>query len=265
MATLTNRFREPLPTWTAAIRNEAQEKIVSSIAARACCEGDAPAIREILIRFWPFVDVFPQIIRRGCARLIRRELITTRLAKVHRILDLLSLLILAKSTLSEIERDETDHRRLWLRTMEALGLSPTSLDNTPIPSIGTLMAVVGEHCDPPTMFLRFAGVEILAESISETLLQSDRFRATVGTKGLGWFLVHTARPTHGEESHESLTYRLAFAFQDIPPDQERVNAIVQQVIGVFVEAGEAIMKLRNSGSLCGISETVKQTERVPWN
>ena len=119
MGTFTDRYSKPLPGWVSDIKEGVKHKVISSIASQACREGNIPALRQLLIVFWPFVDEFPKIIRRGCVKFIKHELITDP----GNADDLLSLLVLADKTLTLIERDEADHRELWIKAAEAVGLT----------------------------------------------------------------------------------------------------------------------------------------------
>ena len=231
MGTFTDRYSKPLPGWVSDIKEGVKHKVISSIASQACREGNIPALRQLLIVFWPFVDEFPKIIRRGCVKFIKHELITDP----GNADDLLSLLVLADKTLTLIERDEADHRELWIKAAEAVGLTYQDLEQYPIPLVKKLIAEMEAWADPAAMFLRFAAVEIMAEVASWHFLESQQFRQAVGTKGSEWFLAHTE---HGDESHESLTYRLAFAFRESGITHEEASALIQPLIDLFVEAAE---------------------------
>ena len=232
MGTFTDRYSRPLPNWVSDIKEGVKHKVISSIAAQACREGNIPALRQLLIVFWPFVDEFPKIIRRGCVKFIKHELITDP-GNAH---DLLSLLVLADKTLTLIERDEADHRELWIKAAEAVGLTHRDLEQPPIPLVEQLITEMERWADPAAMFLRFAAVEIMAGVASWHFLESPQFRQAVGTKGSEWFLAHTE---HGDESHESLTYRLAFAFRESGITHEEASALIQPLIDLFVEAAES--------------------------
>jgi len=231
VGTFTDRYSKPLPGWVSDIKEGVKFKVISSIASQACREGNIPALRQLLIVFWPFVDEFPKIIRRGCVKFIKHELITDP----GNADDLLSLLVLADKTLTLIERDEADHRELWIKAAEAVGLTYQDLEQYPIPLVKKLIAEMEAWADPAAMFLRFAAVEIMAEVASWHFLESQQFRQAVGTKGSEWFLAHTE---HGDESHESLTYRLAFAFRESGITHEEASALIQPLIDLFVEAAE---------------------------
>jgi hypothetical protein len=98
-----------------------------------------------------------------------------------------------------------------------------------------LITEMGTWTDPAAMFMRFAAVEIMAEVASWHFLESQQFRQAVGTKGSEWFLAHTE---HGDESHESLTYRLAFAFRESGITHEEASTVIQSLIDLFVETAE---------------------------
>jgi hypothetical protein len=228
----TDRYSKPLPGWVSDIKAGAKYKITSSIASQACREGNIPAMRQLLIVFWPFVDEFPKIVRRGCVKFIKHEL----MSDPGNADDLLSLLVLADKTLTLIERDEADHRELWIQAAEAVGLTYQDLVQSPIPLVNKLITEMETWTYPAAMFLRFAAVEIMAAVSSEHFLESPQFRQAVGTKGSEWFLAHTE---HGDESHESLTYRLAFAFRESGITHEEASALIQPLIDLFLEAAES--------------------------
>ncbi len=237
MGIFTDRYSRPLPDWVCDIKEEVTSKVKSSIASQACREGNIPALRQLFISFWPFVDEFPKTIRRGCVKFIKHKLITDP----GNADDLLSLLVLADKTLTLIERDEEEHRELWIKAAEAVGLTYEDLEPYPVPLVQKLITEMDTWNDPAAMFLRFAAVEIFAEVASGHFLDSQEFRQAVGTKGSGWFLAHTK---HGDESHESLTYRLAIAFRENGISHEEASALIQPIIDLFVEAADnAVMTL----------------------
>ena len=234
MGTLTDRYSRPLPGWVYDIKERVKDKVINSIAAQACHEGNVPALRQLLIVFWPFVDEFPKIIRRGCVKFIKRKL-TTDPGNAD---DLLSLLVLADKTLTLLEKDEEDHRELWVKAAEAVGLTYQDLEQPPIPLVEKLTTEMETWTDPATMFLKFAAVEIMAEVASRHFLESQQFRQAVGTKGCEWFLAHMP---HGdeEESHETVAYRLAIAFRDSAITCEVASALILPLIDLFVETAES--------------------------
>jgi hypothetical protein len=232
VGTFTSRYARPLPGWVSDIKDGVKNKVIHSIAAQACREGNISALRQLLTVFWPFVDEFPKIVRRGCVKFIKHELITDP----GHADDLLSLLVLADKTLTLIEKDEEEHRALWIKAAEAVGLTPQDLDQPAISSVKKLTTEVETWADPAAMFLQFAAVEIMAEVASGHFLESQKFRKAVGTKGSEWFLAHTPR---GEESHESLAYRLAMAFRDSAITHEEASGLIQPLIDLFVETAES--------------------------
>ena len=231
METRTDRYSRPLPDWVDDIKGEVTDKVKRSIASKVCREGNIPALRQLVVIFWPFVDEFPKIVRHGCVKFIKHKLITDP----GNADELLSLLVLADKTLTLIERDETEHRALWIKTAEAVGLTDQDLERPPIPLVKKLTTEMKTWTDPAAMFLRFAAVEIIAEVVSWHFLESPQFRKAVGTKGLEWFLAHTR---HEDESHESLTYRFAIAFSESGITHAEANALIQPLIDLFVEAAE---------------------------
>ena len=242
MGTFIDRYARPLPGWVSDVKEEAKKKVIHSIAAEACYEGNVPALRQLLIVFWPFVDEFPKIVRRGCVKFIKHQLITDP----GHADDLLALLVLADKTLTLIEKDEEEHRVLWIKAAEAVGLTLQDLEQPAIPPVKKLTTEVETWADPAAMFLQFAAVEILAEVASWHFLESQQFRKAVGTKGSEWFLAHTPQ---GEESHEALAYRLAMAFRDSAITHEEASALIQPLIDLFVETAESAVATVVSSAL----------------
>ena len=244
MGTFIDRYARPLPGWVSDVKEEAKKKVIHSIAAEACYEGNVPALRQLLIVFWPFVDEFPKIVRRGCVKFIKHELITDP----GHANDLLSLLVLADKTLTLIEKDEEEHRVLWIKAAEAVGFTHQDLEQPPTPLVERLTREVETWTDPTAMFLRFAAVEIMAEVASGHFLESHKFRKAVGTKGSEWFLAHTPHGD-GDESHEALAYRLAMAFRDSAITHEEASALIQPLIDLFVETAESAVATVVSSAL----------------
>jgi len=231
VGTFADRYVRPLPGWVSDIKEGVKNKVINSIAAQACRQGNISALRQLLTVFWPFVDEFPKIIRRGCVKFIKHELITDP----GHADDLLALLVLADKTLTLIEKDEEEHRALWIKAAEAVGLTYQDLEQPAIPSVKKLTTEVETWTDPAAMFLQFAAVEIMAEVASGHFLESQQFRQAVGTKGSEWFLAHTPQ---GEESHEALAYRLAMAFRKSAITHEEASALIQPLIDLFVETAD---------------------------
>lgn len=207
-----------------------------------CREEDALKIakKTLMIRFWPFVDEFPEIIRRHQLRIFFREFLRHPLGSIF----LADAMI---KILSGIRSDEKDHRSLWLDTSSALGLSETDLyfgnasQNEDWYLVQDLIKKVGENVSifrnkilPSTSLLRLAAVEIVAESISHELIVVFN---DFGEKATAWFKAHIYHK-EGVISHEELVYKLAFAFDGKDPDKEKVDTIISEVVDLFVEAGE---------------------------
>src|SRR3989449_5750101 len=144
MGTFTDRYSKPLPGWVSDIKEGVKFKVISSIASHACREGNIPVLRQLLIVFWPFVDEFPKIVRRGCVKFIKHGLITDP----GNADDLLSLLVLADKTLTLIERDEAEHRELWIKAAEAVGLTYQDLEQPPTPLVKKLITDMESWTDP---------------------------------------------------------------------------------------------------------------------
>lgn len=230
MANWAERFCLPVPSWISDIKREVEEKVAGCKIAEACLTGERKFIKEFLVCYWPFVDVFPKIISRGAVRLLARELV--RELNTKNIFEFSSLGV---EILSEIRRDESSHRELWLKTAESVGLTYRDLNSSSYPEVTAISELVGEDSETYVMFLRFMAVEMVAEAVSKILLQSPSFKAVVGNEGRQWFDVHV---THENGmTHEELAFRLAMAFYAGEPAKDGINPIILEVVDLFVAAG----------------------------
>jgi pyrroloquinoline quinone (PQQ) biosynthesis protein C len=234
MGNLVDRFNEPLPRWVEDVDREACAKLSASAFARECRSGNVSVIRELIFRFWPFVDAFPKMINQGCLHLLKEDLFRS-----HG-LELIGLFRAGFELLLGIEKDEENHRSLWLKTADALGLSYGELERTPSAEVRAINDSVGEETDPSTMLLRFVAVEIVAESVSKDFLSSKNFVSALGEQGVHWFRVHVA---HNGITHEELALHLAFSLYDDELNKDRVNAVVQPVVDLFIMAANKCAEL----------------------
>ncbi len=234
---LSERFDSLLPPWMQEIRVEAYQKISESRFAGLCYVGNEEAMRLLIIGLWQFVDDFPHIVGRG-----KRCLTRLSHVEMHGMKEMISLLRKTKKILREIQTDEEDHRNLWLETGRALGLIyPENFKQEPLPEVKNWIKAVDEESDPLTMFLKFAAIEIIAESISKHLLPSSNFTAVLGKRGCEWFRLHTVH--HPGVSHEELALRIGFAFCQGDPIKNLCNATIQNIVDHFVIAAEACLTL----------------------
>lgn len=188
-------------------------------------------MRGLVLGLWPFIDEFPKSIIRGASRL----LIKNSLPKDRLLLN--TLLHRGPQMLSGIRKDEENHRKFWLETGRALGLNyPLDFDRPVLPQTQAWINEVIHQSDLLTMFLRFAAVEILAEAISIYLLSSKAFTSVLGDRGCEWFRVHAEHEPG--MTHEELILRTAF-FVDKHPTKEYVNSVIQNVVNLYITAGEA--------------------------
>ena len=150
--------------WLADVKEEAFRNVADSPLTKGCAEGKVASLFALLIGFWPFVDSFPKI--------TRSKYSGTRDLKAK---------ILAK-----MESDERGHRALWLQTCAELGITPQKLgEHGPLPRMQRLISVIGEDTDLPVSFLRFLGIEIVAEAVSEGLIQHIPFQEALGGERVG--------------------------------------------------------------------------------
>lgn len=251
MNSLINKFEQNLPEWTDEIKNESHKKIRSSQLILDCREFNRGAMKTLMIRFYPFVHIFPKIIELQKERILKRE-------KWRHPFSIRQLGGRCGEILSEIGRDEESHRKLWLNTSLALGLSEEDLHVKQFYQnpkarfrVQKIIDIVGAKADSSTTLLRFAAIEIIAESISHELIIifSDLDAEVVkrvengesefaNLKPSQWFQVHVYHK-EGVMSHEELVYRMVFAFDGKTPEKDRANKVIQEIVDLFIEAGKA--------------------------
>jgi pyrroloquinoline quinone (PQQ) biosynthesis protein C len=222
---------DPLPAWISEVKVEAAVKITAAAFACACRQADLAVMRGLIVGLWPFVNKFPRCIMRGVAKVSKTSAFNER--------ELLNTLLYRSSqSLTRIQRDEENHRKLWLEAGRALGLDfPHHFNRAIPPETQTWINAVNAAVDPFTLLVRFAAIEIIAETVSVDFLASKAFTSTLGQSGCEWFRVHAA---HEQEiTHEELELRLAFGFLEGPPDELLTNQIIQHIVNFFVAAADA--------------------------
>lgn len=241
MRSLIERFNEPLPLWLFEEKQKFFSQIWQSPLMQACKRGEPEAMETLMIRYWPFVDKFPEIIRKHQLRIFAREFLR------HPV-DVLFLLNNITKILGEIKGDEANHRSLWTDTSYALGLTLEDLYlgedfyGAPEPEIYDIIKKVGESvsifgnkgCSSSTALLRLSAVEIVAEGIS--LYVRNEFKK-ISNSAAKWFEVHMFHKD-GVMSHEELVYRMAFALDEKRPEREEVKEVIGEVVDLFIKAGE---------------------------
>jgi hypothetical protein len=248
-----DRFKQPVPSWVAEIKNEAFQKISSSPFAVACRGGDMRLARELFLRFWPFVEAFPKIINRSCVEILKKELVKTFG------LEIIDLFRLGVQVLSSMQKDEEDHRELWLKTAAVLGLTSSDLRQPPIPQVRTVTSVIAKDAEPYIKFLRFVAVEMVAESVSEDFLSSETFQSALGKDGLRWFEVHA---THRGMSHEELAFRLARALHRRESTKEETHAVIHHVVDLFISAAETWRGFKQPSELFSVEQAAVTTSKL---
>jgi len=234
MTSLLERFSQPLPGWVDEINHEVFQRVSAGYYAKECRSGNINVVREIIYRFWPFIDAFPGMVNRGCLCLLKEDLFT------NYGVGLVGLLRTGFSFLMGMEKDEENHRSLWLKSAGALGLSRGDLQQMPILEIETIIQSVGEDADPFTMLLRFVTVEIVAESVSKDFLSSREFVSALGAEGTHWFRAHVG---NAGMNHEELALRLVQSLHDKEMDKDGVSAVIQPMADLFITAGEKCAEL----------------------
>ena len=194
------------------------------------------ALRGLILNYWPFVDTFPKQISTAAARMLQGTPLVG-----YNYEDLSKLWELASALLQGMKNDEMAHRELWIKTAHSLGVDGQLGRDKPLDEVNQVIATIGEAADRFTTLLRFVTVEIVAESLSATLLASDAFKATVDGPGRQWFVAHVTHEPEGL-THEELALRLAMAIHDPYPTETEVEDIIRGAVSRFTEAGEACMR-----------------------
>lgn len=205
------------PAWLPGLKEETLEKVSNSPLTQGCAKGYTESLRALMIGFWPFVDSFPDIINSKYARSGNR----------------------GAQILAEMEQDERGHRILWLQTCEVLAIDEKEMEHEPLPRMRRLIQVIGEDTQPYISFLRFLGVEIIAEALSVALMEHAPFQEQLGERGQEWFKVHlnAVNEAHAT-SHEALTIRLAKQHAGPSGSETQFAKEVAQTVDLFIEAGE---------------------------
>lgn len=234
MKSLEEKFLMPLPKWLRNIEVESYHRICNAKFAKDCKGGDALALKKEFLGLWPFVDKFPEMVINGCWGVLK-----PRLLWQYGIRDLLNLHQHSRRALLSISTDEKTHRMLWLESCDVLGLKfPSDFYRDTLPAVQGWIDAVNQTKDPFKMFVGFVAVEIIAESISVNMLESQALKNTMSNRGIKWFQVHIASD-HAAMTHEQLAWRLAFALHSSIPTETECNAVVQNIISCFLSAGQA--------------------------
>lgn len=248
---LIQRFQSEIPSWFPEVKEIAMGKISALPLVQACARGDKEAAKLLLAGFAAFIEQFPEHIDQATRVMVRRKHLTPSQKEHFR-----PLLKKVSRLLPSIRKDELEHRLLWIKSSEALGISEDSyLRNADmgyeVPDMQELLALTGDSSVTGRTLVRFAAVEIVAEALSRTVLASDEFRALMGTTGLGWFKVH-AEHHGGGETHETLVLKLAFSLLrrekqiDRPADPNPIDVgrWIQETADAFVKvANECYLKV----------------------
>lgn len=239
-ATLINfkeKFHTPSPPWFKEIEEEANRRIISAPFAEVSRMGKKETMDRLMLNLWPFVKIFPRLVRNGYIRLFNPGMYFQ-----YGVGNMLSLSYHSMAFLSSIANDEKSHRELWLDSSAALGLTyPKDFERPITPETQAWIDEVVEKNNPADMFLAFVAIEFIAESISKDLLKSEQFKNVFGnTKaGLGWFTVHTV--DHGDISHANLELHLSLAFRPETDESahESAKRVILGVVDKFLAAANA--------------------------
>ena len=231
------KFHTLPPAWFEEIEKKADRRITSAPFAEVSRMGKKEAMDRLMLNLWPFVKVFPKLVRNGYIRLF-----SPRMYMRFGIGNMMSLSYHSIVFLSGIESDESNHRDLWLGSSAALGLAyPKDFERPITPETQAWIDEVAQKTDPADMFLAFVAIEFIAESISKDLLKSEQFKNVFGNSknGLGWFAVHTV--DHGDVSHANLELHLSLAFRPQTDEHARESAerVILGVVDKFLAAANA--------------------------
>jgi len=58
-------INQPVPSWTATIKPEVRIQVEASPIMVGCSQGKHPYLNMLMMGYWPFVDVFPNILNRA--------------------------------------------------------------------------------------------------------------------------------------------------------------------------------------------------------
>lgn len=183
-----DRGRETL-LWLADVKEKALAMVEASPLTQGCAVGDMGSLRSLMIGFWAFVNAFPGIIESKYGAV----------GDDHR----------AAKTLAGMEADERSHRAKWIDTCRAIGIDEPQLVGQPLPLMHDLIDFVSEDTALHNTFLRFLGVEIIAETLSEALMRHEAFREALGKVGQEWFTAHLHRGGTASTAHERIAIHLA--------------------------------------------------------
>lgn len=228
-------FRSDDADWRALIKKEAWEKIEKSTLMKSCATGGKKEIRALMAGFWNFVHRFPGIIN-GTFTVMPSHKISEKLGKfLKRSAPTLS------GTLKEMENDERNHRFLWLNASSVVGLDLDALNQWQVLEEIDKISMSISQADVKEKLLAFVAVEIVAEGISQYLCRSPYFRESMGSKGLGWFNVHTVHPDDGT-THEDIAYRVVLQIYQADGTNvsgKMINGTVQKYVDMFIVAAGA--------------------------
>jgi len=214
MGSLKKSFYRDLPLWISTIREEVTRKVEASPLIQGCARGDKRYIKSLIVGYWWFVDQFPESIARARHRVLEKTVrkpkkIITKFGATA----LIDVLAIHTETTLGMQKDEKNHRALWLQTARAIGLEKVDLEGVkPLHEVRKLHDLIYTETDFFKIFLQFVAVEMVAEELSKVLLASSHFKAIVKGDGLRWFQVHVEHSDKGM-SHEEMALRLAFVFR----------------------------------------------------
>lgn len=231
MNPLLERFHAIIPRWYERIRKDTAREVERTPLTQECASGKLTALRSLVLHFWPFVDVYPTQIAEAGRRLLD-EKYQARYGREH----LLGLWGVVSEELVRMRREETAHRTLWILTAANLGVAEAELaSKQPTPGVVKIIQIMGEAVEPTVTLSRFLAVEIVAESLSATLLASPGFKAALPPAGRQWFRAHVEHERG--MTHEELVLRLALAL-DETADEQGFGAVVLHATSQFTAAAD---------------------------
>ena len=204
------------PLWLDGVKKEALAMVEASPLTQGCAAGDMGSLRSLMIGFWPFVNAFPGIIESKYGATGDDDR--------------------AAQALAGMEGDERSHRTKWVDTCRAIGIDEAQFGGEPQPLMQRLIGFVSEDTALHNTFLRFLGVEIIAETLSEALMKHEVFRETLGEVGQDWFKAHLHRGGNASTAHERIAIHLAERHAGESWSRDLFTQEALGTVSLFIEA-----------------------------
>ena len=234
MATKNNLLVEALfgsvvPGIAVDVHQQIGEIVKKSLFIQELCEGGIETSRRLYLGFMPFVEKFPDLIR----RYVECELTPERLQKAFGKATPVVKTIF-ETAMRELANEESDHRDAWIRSAHAVGLSDEVLfsDDTLHGPAKRLVESAFEG-DALSVMLRLAATESIAHWVSVECLASEKFLDLYPGKDLQWFLWH-AVPHEGPSHQDMQLFLSSTVLRELAGDNY-IPTVWKEMVG-FAEA-----------------------------